>query len=396
MRAHYLYFVVLSGLCTALPVQDEGFISQFPVHTTNGADGSVIDWVPVNSQVDDDEVAAAPELPSIVALSASSSNQTSLIPQPITAEEHIGPEGTVPVVRQYGRLPDVKAPPQTINSSFAQQIHIGKRAIGDHWYASSAQNVVNHGGSATYSLYKAYTESNADFSLLQSAVIKYNVKNPLYNDPNRVAMQTVEAGWINYPNQVSAPHLFVYYTTNGYTTSANNQGGWNRDVTGWVQVDSSIYPGVSFTPLSTRGGAQYDIKIQWLLYKGNWWLFVLDRWIGYYPASLFGANTDASKSLQVGADAINYYGEIYDSHQSLTKTDMGSGTFPDKGYGQSAYIRNMVYTDSNGQDQKYDGSKGIVVSDTNRYRMSADWSGSGSWGSYMYLGGPGAGGQIGA
>lgn len=75
---------------------------------------------------------------------------------------------------------------------------------------------------------------------------------------------------------------------------------------------------------------------------------------------------------------------------------MGSGAFPDQGYGQSAYIRNMVYTDSNGNDQKYDGSRGIVVSDTNRYRMSADWSGSGSWGSYMYLGGPGAGGQIGA
>lgn len=195
MRSHYFYLVALPGLCAALPVQDEGFISQFPVHTTNGADGSVIDWVPLNSQVDEDEVAPAPELPNIVALSALSTNESTQLPQPITAEEHSGPEGTVPIVRQYGRLPDVKAPPQTMNSSFAQQIHIGKRAIGDHWYASSAQNVVNHGGSATYSLYKAFTESNADFSLLQSAVIKYNVKNPLYNDPNRVAMQTVEAGW---------------------------------------------------------------------------------------------------------------------------------------------------------------------------------------------------------
>lgn len=152
---------------------------------------------------------------------------------------------------------------------------------------------------------------------------------------------------------------------------------------------------MSFTPLSTIGGAQYDIKIQWLLYQGNWWLFVLDRWIGYYPASLFGANTDASNSLQQGADAINYYGEIYDSHASLTTTDMGSGHFPDQGYGKSAYIRNMVYTDSNGNDQRYDGSRGIVVSDTNRYQMKADWSSTGSWGSYMYLGGPGAGRLVG-
>lgn len=198
MRSHCLFFVALPGLCAALPVQDQGFISQYPVHTTNGRDGSIIDWVPVNSQVDDDEVALPPALPNIIALAAttnSSSNETTFTPQPINAEEHQGPEGTVPVVRQYGRLPDVKQPPQTINSTFAQQIHIGKRAVGDHWYASSAQNVANHGGSATYSLYKAYTQSSADFSLLQSAVIKYNVKNPLYNDPSRTCMQTVEAGW---------------------------------------------------------------------------------------------------------------------------------------------------------------------------------------------------------
>lgn len=197
MRSHYLFFIAIPGLSVALPVQDQGFISQFPVHTTNAQDGSIIDWVAPNSQVEEDELATPPDLPSVIALAAtsSSSNRTTLAPQPNAAAEHRGPEGTVPIVRQYGQLQDVKSPPPTMNSSFAQQIHIGKRAVGDHWYASSAQNVVNHGGSATYSLYKAFTEANTDFSLLQSAVIKYNVKNPLYNDPSRTCMQTVEAGW---------------------------------------------------------------------------------------------------------------------------------------------------------------------------------------------------------
>ena len=66
---------------------------------------------------------------------------------------------------------------------------------------------------------------------------------------------------------------------------------------------------------------------------------------------------------------------------------MGSGHFPDQGYGKSAYIRNMQYADASGNSQKYDGSRGIVVSDTNRYQMRADWKGEGSWGTYMYLGG---------
>jgi hypothetical protein len=199
---------------------------------------------------------------------------------------------------------------------------------------------------------------------------------------------------INYPNQVAAPHLFVYFTTDGYSSNADNKGGWNRDVQGWVQTDTSIFPGVSFSPLSTRGGAQYDLKIQWLLYQGNWWLFVLDRWIGYYPATLFGAGTDASRSLQQGASHCYYYGEIYDSHPQLTRTDMGSGNFPEAGFGQSAYIRNQVYTDTGGADQAYDGSRGVVVSDSGRYRLSAAWNSGTTWGSYFYLGGPGAGGVI--
>jgi hypothetical protein len=200
---------------------------------------------------------------------------------------------------------------------------------------------------------------------------------------------------INFPQQAAAPHLFTFFTTNGYDGFADNKGGWNREVKGWVQTDSQIFPGTTFAPLSARGGAQYDIKIQWLLDEGNWWLFVLDRWIGYYPGSLFGAGTDASRSLQAEASQINFYGEIYDSHSQLTKTDMGSGNWPEAGWQQSAYIRNMQYTDTGGIERRYDGSAGIVVSDANRYRMNTDFQSSSSWESYMYLGGPGAGGVTG-
>ena len=199
---------------------------------------------------------------------------------------------------------------------------------------------------------------------------------------------------INWIQQKSQPHLFTFFTTDGYGGFANNKGGWNQDVTGWVQTDSQIFPGTAFSPLSTRGGTQYDIKIQWRLDNGNWWLFVLDRWIGYYPGSLFGAGTDPNKSLQTGSNQINFYGEIYDSHPQLTKTDMGSGNWPEAGWQQSAYIRNIVYADSNGADQRYDGSRGIVVSDSNRYRMVTNFQGQTSWGSNIYLGGPGAGGAI--
>lgn len=41
-------------------------------------------------------------------------------------------------------------------------------------------------------------------------------------------MQTVEAGWIVYPDRFGGdynPHLFTYYTTNGYGKEGDNIGG---------------------------------------------------------------------------------------------------------------------------------------------------------------------------
>ncbi|KAF2877950.1 hypothetical protein BDV95DRAFT_588950 [Massariosphaeria phaeospora] len=366
------------------------------VKTTTNSDGSVIDWIPLDSQVPDGKIASPPPLPAEI---FSTSNQTSERPWAMLQAEgaETGPEGTVPVLRQSVSLSNVKTAHQ-LQMTKAPPVdpwhvpEVETAAVGDHWYASSAQRVNNHGGSASFSLYKAWTESNSDFSLLQSAVIRYDVPKP--GDNNQRVSQTVEAGWINYPQQIAAPHLFTFFTTDGYSTIADNKGGWNRDVRGWVQVDSQIFPGTSFAPLSTPGGAQYDIQIRWLLDGGNWWLFVLDRWIGYYPASLFGADTDPNRSLQTESGQINFYGEIYDSHPQHTRTDMGSGNWPDAGWTQSAYIRNIVYTDTGRSDQKYDGGGGIIVSDNNRYRMRADFQSQGSWGSHMYLGGPGAGGVV--
>jgi hypothetical protein len=231
-------------------------------------------------------------------------NQTAETPAPLLEEEGAqqGPEGTVPIARlPAAQAAIIKGPPV---SALQEPQSDARRAVGDHWYASSAQNVAHHGGSAVYSLYRAWTESSDDFSLLQSAIIRYDVPKPGQNSVT--VSQTVESGWINYPGQIQAPHLFTYFTTDGYSSNADNKGGWNRDVAGWVQYDSAIFPGTSFSPLSTRGGTQYEIEIRWLLDSGNWWLFVLDRWVGYYPASLFSAGTDAGRSLATQGNAINY------------------------------------------------------------------------------------------
>jgi hypothetical protein len=116
-------------------------------------------------------------------------------------------------------------------------------------------------------MFKAFVNNGADFSLLQAAVAF----------DSSAGLQTVEAGCITYPNQISQPHIFTYFTTDGYSGSGNNIGGWNQDVGGWVQVDDTYFPGTVFTSIATFGGTQYDMTMQYQLFQGNWWLFVIDR-----------------------------------------------------------------------------------------------------------------------
>lgn len=111
------------------------------------------------------------------------------------AGAEIGPEGTVPILRETSELPLTKAPPVDPKHMLGSA---KRAAVGDHWYASSTQEVANHGGSASYSLYRAWTESSAGFSLLQSAIIRFNVPKP--EDNSQQIMQTIEAGWYVCPS----------------------------------------------------------------------------------------------------------------------------------------------------------------------------------------------------
>lgn len=363
------------------------------VATTTTADGQVIDWVVPESQSDSKIATPPSNPPQKRGIHPSQPNSSVLRAMLGVDPGKQGPNGTVPIPRSSGKtLAPKRLPTKADDGASAKTDAAQDGSAGQHWYASSGQNVVNHGGKGTFSLFKAFTQNGADFSLLQTAVIRTNAAHA----GTGAVTQTVEAGWINYPNQVADPHLFSYFTTNGYSADGDNVGGWNRDSAGWVQTDATIYPGIAFSPLSTDGGSQYELEIGYTLSGGNWWLWCLDRYIGYYPATLFSQGVNAADTLADHSDVIDFYGEIYNSETEVTTTDMGSGEFPETGFGKSAYIHNIVsvntdnvYVDYNGQDQ-------LVVSDTNRYRITPTWSSGTNWGSYFYLGGPGAGGAIGA
>jgi hypothetical protein len=249
-------------------------------------------------------------------------------------------------------------------------------------------------------MYNPFVETNGDFSLIQIAVVNNNgAYDP--NHPRSDNRQTVEAGWIRYPAKFgdNLPHLFTFFTTVGYEQYGDYIQSWNQDLRGWVQFDNTIHPGSTFPTISVENGIQYDLWITYQLYQGNWWLWVKDRWIGYYPASMFSAGHVAQNTLADHADQVYFYGEIFDSNEvpGITATDMGSGEFPETRWPHSAYISRIRYqtqTTSNAS-LDYDGSGGIYQDDLARYRIEPHFKSGSNWGSYIWLGGPGAGGVVG-
>ena len=353
------------------------------VKTTTTEHGQVLDWVVAESQ---GKIASPP--PDSMLKKTSEAQNVALVAA--MKPKEAGPAGTVPIARPSGPAPAMKRLPEAADHNSTAALEARSYA-GTHWYASSAQSVNNGGGTATYSLFKAFVQQTSDFSLLQVAVIRNNAAHA--NSAPKT--QTVESGWINYPDQVGAPHLFTFYTTNNYEAFGDNICGWNRDVAGWVQVDSNIYPGIPLAPLCVIGGAAYEADIGYLLYQGNWWLQVLGKWVGYYPGTLFSQGVSPADTLNDHSDQINFYGEIFNSEDAITTTDMGSGNFPETGFSNSAYMRKLEYYDTTGKYYyNYDGSQGTIISDPNRYRMSASYNSGSDWGSYFYLGGPGAGGVV--
>ncbi|KAJ6440223.1 protein of unknown function DUF239 [Purpureocillium lavendulum] len=365
-------FTLVALLCQSL---GEAAVQNRRPHiakTVTLGNGQVIDWIYKDSQGD---VASPPPF---------GPGGHEIVPS-VFNETTVGPKGTVPILRSNGEPSRVKVAPPL---STPMKSRIGSRQYsGQHWYVSTSQTTDNRGGSAALSMFKAFVAQNDDFSLLQTAVIR--------SVPS-IGIQTVEAGWINFPDQKQKPHLFTFFNTNNYQTIGDYLAGWNTDVKGWVQSDTQYFPGIELTPLSVVGGAQKEIHVRYSLHNGSWWLGVNGRWAGYYPAKMFTKNgNSAQKTLQSKSDRINWYGEIYQAEDAQTTTDMGSGHFAADGYGKAAYLHNITYTDMSGRDHDFDGSQGTHVDDPKRYSIDAHFLDTGAWGSHFFLGGPGAGGKIG-
>ncbi|GMH17619.1 hypothetical protein Nepgr_019460 [Nepenthes gracilis] len=216
------------------------------------------------------------------------------------------------------------------------------------------QPAFKHPNLKNHKLQYAVIEYNAQSQTIQGAQATIDIWDPSLTNPQRDFSltqiwyiagsgsngNTAEAGWQVYPARTgdSQPRLFVFWTADGYNT-----GCYDLTCPGFVQTSDQYTPGMALTP-STYNGQQNELGlvINKDIKTGNFWLYVDGTAMGYWPNAIYN-------TLQGGADIVEWGGEIVDSSGSggfHTLTQMGSGYLPSAGYGQSSYIRNLLYTEN--------------------------------------------------
>ena len=351
------------------------------VTRTVSKSGQELDWVPIESQTENGKIATPPdETGSEIPYDPDRPTQRVPLEHDDPAAE-LGPPGTVPLARYPI---DLIAPDGDLRDWLSKTGHAYRMAPPDAFvsrvgpsgynvHAAAFHSGTSLGTEGIINVWRPWVEWADEFSLGQVWVSR--------------GLQTVEAGLQVRKDSYGdwEPHVFVYYTTNGYTAEGNFIGGYDQDVNGWVQVSQVIYPRTRISPTSQVGGNQYEMDFKVQLSLGNWWVKVNGQWMGYYPNGLY-----ATTGLRDEANQVNWGGEVFDaqSHPTTTATDMGSGLFPWEGYSRAAFMRNlMIQTDQAGTMAAFTGYAAAEQPDC--FDIRADLSGTGAWGSNFFWGGTG-------
>ncbi|KAG9440837.1 hypothetical protein H6P81_021002 [Aristolochia fimbriata] len=292
------------------------------------------------------------------------------------------PVGTVPIRRvKMEELIKAGSVSNLMNKYGKSGYNPNQLKATQHQYAvesmSGQAGGVYKGTQVAINLWNPAVKTTEIFSLAQLWVT---------NGPS-ATINTIEAGWNVYPGLYgdSKTHLFVYWTADGYKRT----GCYNLKCSGFVQVSRTIYPGMSFSAVSSYGGTQVEMTLLAFWDEGtkNWWLGYYGNgggnviWVGYWPGSLF-------KTLVRTANRVDWGGEVV-GDSTRTFPPMGSGHFPSEGYSKAAYMRKIYYVDPNLVLRDIPTNLRKIETCPSRYKLQDMGTGSAAFRRYFFYGGPG-------
>ncbi|GFZ02731.1 tRNA-splicing ligase [Actinidia rufa] len=303
--------------------------------------------------------------------------------KPMTQLWHMNgrcPEGTVPIrrtktedllrassIKSYGKKKHkaIPRPPRSADPDLINQ--------SGHQHAIAYVEGEYYGAKATMNVWEPQIQQPNEFSLSQIWILGGSFASDL---------NSIEAGWQVSPDLYGDTNtrLFTYWTSDAYQAT----GCYNLLCSGFIQINNEIAMGASIFPVSAYRGSQYDISI--LVWKdpkeGNWWMqFGNDYVLGYWPGFLFSYLGDSASMIEWGGEVVN---SATDGQH--TTTQMGSGHFPEEGFGKASYFRNIQIVDGSNNLR---APKGLDTFTEEPDCYDVQIGKTGDWGSYFYYGGPG-------
>eukprot|EP00252_Welwitschia_mirabilis_P026682 TRINITY_DN882_c0_g1_i1.p1 TRINITY_DN882_c0_g1~~TRINITY_DN882_c0_g1_i1.p1 ORF type:complete len:310 (+),score=40.64 TRINITY_DN882_c0_g1_i1:313-1242(+) len=292
------------------------------------------------------------------------------------------PAGTIPIrrthkhdilrvgsVESFGRKKPTSARPRFPKSADPDLLN----ESGHQHAIIYVQGDKYYGAKATINVWEPKIQLSNEFSLSQLWILAGSFDGDL---------NSIEAGWQVSPDLYgdNNTRLFTYWTSDAYQAT----GCYNLLCSGFIQINNEIAMGATISPISKYGSSQYDISI--MIWKdpkeGNWWMqFGNDYVLGYWPAPLFSYLADSASMIEWGGEVVN--SEPDGQH---TSTQMGSGHFPDEGFGKSSYFRNIQMVDG-ANNLRAPKGLGIFTEQSDCYNVQKGYNAD--WGNFFYYGGPG-------
>ncbi|KAF7817777.1 uncharacterized protein G2W53_023232 [Senna tora] len=243
-------------------------------------------------------------------------------------------------------------------------------------YTATGASSEVYGAKATINVWDPSIQVVNEFSLSQIWILSGSFDGTDLN--------SIEAGW-----QVHT-YIHTYILLNTFLFS-NFMIALDRSVRSFMVTADPDYSligriaiGAAISPVSSFDANQYDITI--LIWKdpkvGNWWMSFGDNTlVGYWPAELFTHLAEHATMVEWGGEVVNTR-----PNNQHTSTQMGSGHFPDDGFGKASYFRNLEIVDT---DNTLSAVQNIqtLAENTNCYDIKSSYSSD--WGTYFYFGGPG-------
>ncbi|KAL5716066.1 hypothetical protein ACHQM5_017804 [Ranunculus cassubicifolius] len=265
------------------------------------------------------------------------------------------PRGTVPI-----RRPEIQDVLIAKSRTHFRVTNDGDFVDENHAYATIKAPIGNYyGARAILNVWQPTVSGSDSFSLSQI----WLTSGPSHD------LNTIEAGWIVYPKSFGTQtRHFVHWTADGYEKT----GCYNTVCPGFVQVNQRIPVDAPLAQVSTYNGQQHEIQID--IFKdprsGNWFLLRDGLTIGYWPSSIFN-------TLNTNAERVDWGGETEFIGRDAYPP-MGSGHFPEEGYGKAAYIRGLQVIKDNMHMTLTDEKDCIPFeSNSNSYRVQLNPNGKG-------------------